>query len=187
MRPLVVNARGTLRLAVVGVLLSLSSSSEAAGQRTALVIGNQEYDNWSTLRTSLNDANAIAAALKVLGYEPILVPDGTATEIRQGLAAFRARLDSPHESVVLFYAGHGVQIAGLNYVVPVDFPTDLGVDPLKHLVPLTEVLEPLSKLGEEVTKVVFLDACRNNPLAKSLKTAPGLAEPSVAPLNAVIG
>jgi hypothetical protein len=186
MNPIATKRLRTLCLTILAVG-AVTSVSEAAGLRTALVIGAQSYKHWKPLRTSLNDADEIAAALRTLSYEVITVRDGTITDVRRGLAALRTRLNSPHESVVLFYAGHGVQIAGLNYMVPVDFPADPGGDVLKHLFPLTEILEPLTLLGEDVTKIVLLDACRNNPLVEKLKTAPGLAEPSVAPLNAVIG
>jgi hypothetical protein len=173
--------------AVIAALISLPDVGHAAGLRTALVIGSGSYGSITPLRTPVEDADAIADALSKLGFHVIPVHDATLADLRAGLHSLKARLTSPHDTVVIYYAGHGLQIEGKSYLVPVDFPAAPPADFQRLLLPLTEVMEPLSTLGDSGTKLIFLDACRDNPLVDKLKTQRGLAQPPAGPLNSVIG
>ncbi len=180
-------AVGALWLAIA-VYAALTTPAEGAMlARTAIVIGNQRYQQSRMLRTPTNDATEIARSLEALGYTVTLLTDGTRAQMLEVMATATPRLHMPHESVVFFYAGHGVQIRGVNYLVPVDFVNTGRASPLESLVSVEDLLQPLFQLDASVTKVILLDACRNDPFTQHLGTGPGLAEPSFAPTNVLIG
>ena len=146
-----------------------ASVSEAAsiesGPRVALVIGNGAYANVTPLSNPANDAREMAGALRELGFKVIEGYNLDSTTMRGRIADFGAAL--PGAGVSLFYyAGHGMQVAGKNYLIPVDAklerPSSLGVEAI-------EVGTVLSDMeAEKRINLVFLDACRDNPLSRSL-------------------
>lgn len=160
-----------------------------AGTRVALVMGNGAYMNVTDLPNPPNDARDIAAALRDLGFKVIEGYDLDSTTMRGKIAEFGAV--TPGAAVaLLFYAGHGVQVAGKNYLVPIDAklerPSSLGVEAI-------EVGTILSDMeAEKRVNLVFLDACRDNPLARGLARAFGATRSAavgqgLAQLNAGIG
>jgi tetratricopeptide (TPR) repeat protein len=159
------------------------------GPRVALVIGNGAYANVSPLSNPSNDAREMAGALRELGFKVIEGYNLDSTTMRGRIADFGAAL--PGAGVSLFYyAGHGMQVAGKNYLIPVDAklerPSSLGVEAI-------EVGTVLSDMeAEKRINLVFLDACRDNPLSRSLARSFGTSRAAavgqgLAQLNAGIG
>ena len=132
--------------------------------RTALVIGNAAY-KVAPLKNPVNDAQAVAGALRNLGFQVIYRENATQREMIEGLREFSNRARKSQVRL-LYYAGHGVQLRGRNYLIPVDTGA-LSEDEIPQKgADVTELLERLGTLTEGVNLIV-LDACRNNPFAAS--------------------
>jgi uncharacterized caspase-like protein len=146
--------------------------------RVALVIGNSTYVNLPKLSNPANDANAVAEILKAMGYKARLLIDGSEQSIRREIRQFAS--DSEKADVAfVFYAGHGAQVNGNNYLLPTDID-----------IPRTEVdiqfsglkVDDLVNSIRSNTKIVFLDACRDNPaLFKNLVKGRGSSPAGLAP------
>jgi carboxyl-terminal processing protease len=152
-----------------GVFLFCIASALAAAydtvpgeHRIALVIGNAAYRS-APLRNPVNDAQAVAAALKALGFQVLLRENATQREMLDSLREFSQRA-SKSQVRLLFYAGHGVQIKGRNYLMPVDAEVQSEDDIAQKGADVTELLERLATLADGVNLVV-LDACRTNPFS----------------------
>jgi hypothetical protein len=141
--------------------------------RHALVIGNSAYPQ-SPLRNPKNDAQAMAEKLAQLQWSVTPVLDADERRMRDALTEFGHKLRNGDDALV-YYAGHGVQINGVNYLVPVDARFATQLDIKNHALSLNDVMEMLRERAEGVN-VVILDACRDNPLpAGDRSTARGLA------------
>ena len=140
----------------------------AHGRRIALVIGNDTYPG-NKLANARNDANSIAAALSPHGYKVALYTDLDRESFLQALELFDRSI-VPGDTVFLYYAGHGLQLNGENYLVPTDFAISSPADVKPQMIALTEVLQGFISHGAS-TQVIILDACRNNPFLadRSLK------------------
>ena len=138
----------------------------ASGEtRTALVIGNANYRS-APLRNPVNDAQAVAAVLRVLGFQVILREDTSQRELLDAMREFSKRA-AKSQVRLLYYAGHGVQLKGRNYLMPVDADVQTEDEIVQKGADITELLERLGTLSGGVN-VVVLDACRNNPFVPSL-------------------
>ena len=162
-------AGALLRVAMLSTLAVAATVAQAydivSGEiRTALVIGNATYRN-APLRNPVNDAQAVASALRGLGFEVILRENATQ---RETLDAFREFAFKAAKSQVrlLYYAGHGAQIKGRNYLMPVDAEVQTEDEIAQKGADVTEFLERLGTLPSGVNLVV-LDACRNNPFTST--------------------
>jgi uncharacterized caspase-like protein len=133
---------------------------------TAWVIGNGAYEHSTPLPNPPNDAKAISAALSRSGWQVETLIDASTAELA-AVANRAAETSASARQSLLFYAGHGMQIDGRNYMVPIDFDP-AGDAPLGRLVPLDHFLDSLSHPDNQL--VVILDACRNNPMSASLST-----------------
>lgn len=146
----------------VCVLVLAVATAAAAETRIALVIGNGGYANLEPLRNPVNDATDIAASLRSLGFEVMsdtdLGREGMSALIGQFLEAARTA-----DVSLFYYAGHGFQIDGRNYLVPVDAHLESRADIERWTIPLDGITEGLE--AAPGIHLVFLDACRNNPLA----------------------
>ena len=169
-----------LRALTFAAAILLIGAPALAAKRVALVIGNSAYRSVPTLTNPDNDADDISAAFKRLGFTVREIKDGTYDAMRRGLLEFNRDVRGADIGIV-FYAGHGIEVGGENWLIPVDaeLRSDIDVDHeaigLKSLLP---ALESTGKLG-----LVILDACRNNPFAakmqRSIRTrsvSRGLAE-----------
>ena len=160
-----------MRLAKLGIVLLLavvlvaSSSVALAAGRVALVVGNSTYAHIGRLPNPENDAADVAAALGRLGFEVTTTLDAGLTELTQALRAF-TRQSAGADVALVFYAGHGIEMDGVNYVVPVDARLERDVDVRYETVTLDDLL--VSTAGASL-RLVVLDACRNNPLARSMQ------------------
>ena len=129
--------------------------------RIALVIGNSDYINASKLKNPKNDANDIEKVLEKLDFDVTKILDAKLIDIQQAVNDFLQRLDE-YAVGLLYYAGHGMQIDGKNYIVPVDYKL---CDKSKTVVScycLNSFLDGISAYKGK-TVICILDACRNNP------------------------
>jgi peptidoglycan hydrolase-like protein with peptidoglycan-binding domain len=153
-----------LLLAALLVLLMLTSAVRAA-ERVALVVGNGAYRTVPALANAANDGRAVAAALRELGFEVFEGIDLDAASTTALLRDFARALDGAAVGL-FYYAGHGMQVGGENYLVPVDarleHESDLNFETLK----VKQVLSLLE--SSDRTSIVVLDACRDNPFAQQL-------------------
>ena len=142
-------------------------------QRTALVIGNAAYRE-DPLRNAVNDATDMAAALRQLGFQVTALQDATQQAMEEGVAHFTRQLGRGGVGL-FYYSGHGVQVNGLNYLIPVGARILRETDIRYQAVQVDWVLDRMHEAGNEVN-IIILDACRNNPYARSWRSGqPGLA------------
>jgi hypothetical protein len=151
-------------LASTLLLLTLMAPA-AAGTRLALVIGNAKYQHAPELANPANDAQDLAQALRAVGFDVIEQRDAT----REGMAAavhdFSDRLTGA-DVALFFYAGHGMQMNGENYLVPVDAKIQNLADVRFNTINLADIQEEMGSVGR--SSIIILDACRNNPFAEKL-------------------
>lgn len=169
-------ATGALRLIVAVVLVALAGAAGAAGapegaapadRRVALVIGNGSYGDLGVLPNPPNDAEDIAKALENLHFEVISVIDGDIDRLQSALRKFGRQ--AVEADVALFYfAGHGITHDGENYLIPVGANIEVEPDLPYEALSLSEVQRQLD-FTQAPLKMVILDACRNNPLVRSLQ------------------
>ena len=153
--------------------------------RQALVIGNSDYDYAGVLRNPINDAQAISNTLGELGFKVRTVIDADKRGMEQAIRSFGKQLRDRKGVGLFYYAGHGMQLAGENYLLPVNINPDTEDDVLYDGVPLGRLLAQMKSAGNGIN-VVILDACRNNPFARSFRnTSRGLAQ-VVAPTGSFI-
>jgi TPR repeat protein len=154
--------------------LAFASLPALAESRFALVIGNGAYRAVPELVNPPNDARDVAEALKSLGFKVTLGVDLDQAEMQQAIAAFASSAAGADASL-FYFAGHGLQFAGRNYLIPVDARLHSVADIEKRAIPLDDVLGALKK--DSGIHLVFLDACRSNPFAGAGVTLPesGLA------------
>jgi hypothetical protein len=144
----------------------------------ALIIGNAAYPGSSRLDNPINDAKAIEQKLNSMGFTVTVVTDASRQRLVQAMSQFRKTASNADLSL-LFYSGHGVQIFGTNYILPIDVDQSDVAQATIQGVSLNSVVENFLP-GK--TKIVFLDACRDNPLQRSndRSVSKGLAPISVA-------
>lgn len=162
-------------------------------RRVALVIGNGGYQNFRGLPNAPNDARVIGSSLRQLGFEVTEGIDLDAASMQKATDDF-LRSAVRAQIALLFYAGHGVQVAGRNYLVPVDLQLRNGVNPVTSM---TDVDGILAGLDDQVrTNILILDACRNDPLPhqtasaapdRGIEIAGGLAAPSTPASGTIRG
>ncbi|MCX6585999.1 MAG: caspase family protein [Acidobacteria bacterium] len=143
-----------------------------APRKVALVIGNGNYPKWP-LRNPANDARAVSQALSEIGFATTTAVDVTLQNLDRAVSALVSRI-RPGDVVAFYYAGHGIQLEGENYLVPVDFDAKDEADAKYAAYAASRVQERIEKAGARVTLVV-LDACRNNPFAATRSANGGLA------------
>jgi hypothetical protein len=153
----------------------------------ALVIGVADYPEGNKLANPVHDAEDLGARLKSYGFEVIVATDCTKVEMEKRLKEFRKLLDT-HEVGLFFFAGHGMQMEGKNYLLATD--TDMGseLDAQHSSLSLDKVVDAMAK-SSAATKIVILDACRNNPWERAWERSAavrGLAS-VYAPKGTIIG
>lgn len=181
--------RRSIGLAVIRFLVALTTTAMAlsgaaqAQDRVALVIGNTKYTSANVVPNAVNDARVMARALREIGFVVVdgfdLVRDSMERQIREFLhRSEKARV------VLFFYAGHGLQVDGRNYLLPVNARLQTASDLGFETVGLDNILESLD--GASRTNIIILDACRNNPFAQALSARSGVAR-SVTALSGLAG
>lgn len=177
-------------IAMVGVALWLASAGQAwASARVALVLGNGDYGpEIGKLKNPSNDAKLVADTLKGLGFDVALVTDADQKAMKRAIREFGQRLreTGPEGIGFFYYAGHGVQVDGENYLLPIGAEIQAEGDVELEAVSATSILSQMQFAGNAVN-LVFLDACRNNPLTRSFRSQTrGLARVD-APRGSFVG
>jgi uncharacterized caspase-like protein len=156
-----------LRGLLAAAVLLLIWQPAFAGKRVALVVGDSAYQNVPPLRNPANDAAMMEMTFRQAGFDVVDARhDLSAQETRQALRQFA---DSAQDAdiAVIYYAGHGIEVDGINYLIPVDARLERDNDVFDEALSLDRILlavEPARQL-----RLVILDACRDNPFAKTMK------------------
>jgi uncharacterized caspase-like protein len=161
---------GAIRLLVLLICSScLGFSPALAGKRVALVIGNSAYQKVPSLPNPTNDAAALAAMFKAAHFDSVESKfDLPAADLRKTLRDFAGRTREADIAVV-YYAGHGIELDGTNYLVPVDAALETDGDVLDETVSLDRVLFAVEAAKQ--LRLIILDACRDNPFVKTMRRA----------------
>lgn len=158
----------TLLRALLIAWLCLFAQTVNATNLHALVIGNSNYQYSGALANASNDARAIAAKLRKLGFSVIESVDQNRREMRHSLRTFNQRLSQSNNPVsVMFYAGHGIQRNGQNYLIPVDADINKAYEIEDTSINLGTVLASMNEAKPSLS-IIMLDACRNNPFERKI-------------------
>ncbi len=176
--------------ALLSVALWLVWSGEAlAATRVALVVGNGDYaPEIGKLKNPVNDAQLVADTLTGLGFEVSLVTDADQKAMKRAIREFGQKLreTGPNGIGLFYYAGHGVQVDGENFLLPIGAEIQAEGDVELEAVSASSILSQMQFAGNAVN-LAFLDACRNNPLTRSFRSgARGLARVD-APRGSFVG
>ena len=160
---------------------SKTAPSKVFANRKALVIGNDSYQKVSPLANAREDAKVLADSLNTLGYKVTLKLDVTEKQFKSELRSFKNQVQ-PGDEIALFYAGHGVQIASTNYLLPIDIGGQSEEEVKDEAVSLQRLLDDMNEKGAKFT-LAMIDACRDNPFkgnGRSIAGGRGLAPTTAA-------
>ncbi len=161
------------------LVLALWAPALASAERLALVIGNRDY-TVGALKNPVNDALAIDRVLRSLGFKVTLVQNLKRDDIGRTIDGFAAQV-KPGDDVVVFYAGHGIQVKGINYLPAVDAAITTETDVPLNSIHLNGLVERIDEAKAGV-RIFLIDACRDNPYGSRMRsTAQGLARMESAP------
>lgn len=166
------SCRSLLR-AIIPAAILLASAPASAENRLALVIGQSAYKSVSALPNPGNDAKAVTQLLTDSGFEVSSASDLTQNEMRTAISDFAAKLAAkgPDTVALVFYAGHGIQVDGENFLIPTDVDPKREADIPMQAVRVNDVLNTLTSVPSRM-RFLLLDACRNNPFP-DLKSSTG--------------
>lgn len=172
------------RAVLLIVALFCAAVPARAEQRIALVVGNATYATVTSLDNPGNDARLIATTLERLGFDVRLLLDATQIDMKRGIAQFGRDLRSAGSDAtgLFYYAGHGVQSFGANYLLPSDVALNDAADLDLVGVDAQTVLRQMYSAANQ-TNIVILDACRNNPFSE----IPDFGDPGLAEMQAPRG
>jgi uncharacterized caspase-like protein len=162
------NRRGfVMGLAVIAALWCFAAAPASAdGRRVALVIGNSAYRNVPALPNPANDAGDVAAALTRLGFAVTVLTNASFDEMRRGLIAL-GRDAAGADMAAVYFAGHGMEISGENWLIPIDAELKKDIDTANEAISLQSVMLQVSNTTS--LGLVVLDACRNNPFSAKMQ------------------
>ncbi|MDB5575944.1 MAG: hypothetical protein JWR80_1120, partial [Bradyrhizobium sp.] len=156
----------------------VKATAAKQGRRAALIIGNSAYKSVAVLENPRRDAQKMAAALRAVGFDDVtMAVDVSCDKMLEALRSFAAAADRADWAVV-YYAGHGIEVNGVNYLIPVDAKLATDRDVLFEAMPLDQVMAAID--GAKKLKLVVLDACRDNPFANAA-AAPAPIAVAVSP------
>ncbi len=164
--------RATSLLIALGltILLVWPGSSSLAQERIALIIGNSGYEYADVLPNPTNDATAIGAALEAVNFDVDVRTDLDQRDMQAALRDFGLKAETA-EVAIVYFAGHGIQVADNNYILPVDAQLRRERDLIYEATPLDVLMAEVAQARQ--LGMVILDACRNNPLADNLRQSLG--------------
>jgi hypothetical protein len=169
----IIDAYMKLRTLIIYLFCIVASAAFATGaaadRRVALVIGNSAYRNAPSLKNTINDATAIATMLKSSGFE-VVIPrtDLGVVDFKRAVREFLLTAENADIAVV-YYAGHGVEMNGTNYLIPVDARLSRDYDVEDEAVSLDRLIWALQSVRR--LRLIMLDACRDNPFASRSRSA----------------
>ena len=158
---------------LLGHAPTVTQAQNSPEPRTALIIGNAAYQQ-SPLANPVNDATDMAQALRGAGFNVILKTDADQRGLREGVRAFTDALKRNGGVGLFFYAGHGAQLSGENYILPVGDPIRNEADLRNRGVTAAEVVDAMAS-SRQGLNIVVLDACRDNPVVRGPNTTRGLS------------
>lgn len=161
---------GTLSLLVALALLTVQADDAFAARRVALIIGNAKYEHAGVLANTLNDAHAIASLLKQAKFDVVEEHDDLSVVAMKRVVRDFAATARNADISVIYYSGHGIEAAGVNYLIPVDARLANAFDVEDETVQLDRLLWATSNV--KALSLVILDACRENPFLRSGDGAP---------------
>jgi uncharacterized caspase-like protein/formylglycine-generating enzyme required for sulfatase activity len=163
-------AMGFIRFALLALTVFGSAAAISAENRIALVIGNSDYSS-GPLPNPANDAKMIGATLSNLGFEVIARRNADQNTMKRAIQEFGSRLEKAGPSAVglFYYAGHGVQLNGRNYLIPTTAQIEREGDVEIEAVSADWVIEQM-RYARNRLNIVILDACRNNPFTRSMRS-----------------
>ena len=150
-----------MRACLLGGSLLIIATPVCAQTRVALVVGNNAYLRVPPLNNAVNDAAAISEELRKFGFQVIRVLDGKAREISDAKQRFISAVANGGIGV-FYFSGHGIQVEGRNYLLPVDFSTISVAGLAQEGISVPSVLDEIEKAKPRLN-IVILDACRDNP------------------------
>ncbi|MDT8857532.1 caspase family protein [Paracoccaceae bacterium Fryx2] len=153
-----------MRALVICFFLLFPFATQAA-ERIALVVGMSAYQTVVTLDNTVNDARAISDTLAGIGFQVTTLVDGTADEFRLAVAEFAFRSETA-DLALIYFAGHGVEVQGENYLIPVDADIRSNKDVQRQAISLKELLASVDHARK--MRIVILDSCRDNPFGDAL-------------------
>ncbi|BAY32255.1 peptidase C14 caspase catalytic subunit p20 [Nostoc carneum NIES-2107] len=162
---------------VMGELIAQNRLAMQKEYRTALVIGNSKYKLATELANPTNDATDIANSLRKLGFEVTLLKDADLRQMEQAIDNFNRNLRQGGTGL-FYYAGHGTQVDGENYLIPIDARLEREQDVRYESLPVGKLLNVMEDASNDVN-IIILDACRNNPFGRKWRSFQrGLAPPT---------
>jgi len=170
---------------VIFILLAIIClpQTSLAAKRVALVIGNAGYAS-SPLGNPVHDASDMGTKLARLGFDVTLLKDASARDMSSSIRDFRKKL-SAADIRLFYFAGHGVQVGGANYLLPIGVDIQYEDEVRHEAIAADRVLDTMAAAGQGVN-VVILDACRNNPFVRSFRSSDRGLAPMSAPSGSMI-
>jgi WD40 repeat protein len=152
---------------------SKAKPASSPGKRMALVVGNSNYVVGNKLINTINDSKMVAETLKNLNFEVTTIFDGDYEKMKNAVYAFGDQIGDVDISL-FYYAGHGVEVDGTNYLIPVDANIESALDVKQKALPLSGILRTMEFANDEGLNMIILDACRNNPFPTGKRGGAGL-------------
>ncbi|MBR0953992.1 caspase family protein, partial [Bradyrhizobium canariense] len=164
--PMLRSSRAACRLALSVLWMLVAASTAQADKRVALVLGVSNYQSVARLANPDNDAAAISDVFKRMGFDIVeLRRDLGVTEMRRAVRDFAA-VAADSDMAVVYYAGHGIEVNGANFLIPADARLQSDFDVEDEAVPLDRILQAINPAKR--LRLVILDACRDNPFAERM-------------------
>ena len=161
--------RRLLVITLIAVLALAVASEARAENRVALVIGNSAYTN-SPLKNPKNDATLMADTLEDVGFKVTRLFDADQRTMKRAMIDFGRKLRSSDSVGLFYYAGHGVQVDGENFLIPIGALIGDELEVGIEAVSINEFLRTMKRASSRIN-IVVLDACRNNPFARSFRSS----------------
>jgi uncharacterized caspase-like protein len=157
---------------------AIADHAPSFGKRVALVIGNSNYQNAPALPNPLRDAATVANSLQKVGFQNVILETNLGREqLHDALRRFAKEAETADWAVV-YYAGHGIEAEGVNYLIPIDAKINTDRDIALEAIPIGQVLNSAERA--RALRLVILDACRDNPFANQMKRTLTVASRSVS-------
>ncbi|WP_424985204.1 caspase family protein [Microbulbifer sp. S227A] len=164
-----------IRFVAVFMLCTMTGAAWAATERVALVLGLGAYQTIEPLDNTRRDARAIARTLEGIGFDVTLSLDATGAELHQLMDDFAFRSETA-DLALIYFAGHGVEVQGENFLIPVDAEIRSNLDVQRQSISLKQMLASVENARK--MRIVILDSCRDNPLGDAIDLAATTPEPS---------
>jgi uncharacterized caspase-like protein len=158
-------------------LIMLLVTGVRAESRLALVVGNVSYEHVTPLANAVHDADLIAERLKGRGFDVTLLTDLDLKHLKRALLDFFGKVEraGKEAAVLIYYAGHGVQVSGSNYLIPIDAQIENEGDVDIEAIKVDNIMSMIASTGSPLN-IIILDACRNNPFRGFRSTNRGLVQ-----------